>query len=90
MGRGHHFLFFYEWSELEKVTGESNVNRLGREEKKWAEVTRPRSPKWAEITGPRSPWAEVTCTLFILAIICEHINRLELRKSFKSFVAVAT
>ena len=59
MGRGHNF--FYEWSELEKVTGESNVNRLGQEDKKWAEVTWPRSPKLAEVTGPRSSWAEVTC-----------------------------
>ena len=62
LGRGHQsvprspFIIFFWWSELEKVTGESNVNRLGREEKKWAEVTGPRSPKWAEVTGPRSPW----------------------------------
>ena len=53
LGRDHQsgprspFLFFYEWSELEKVTGESNVNRLGREEKKWAEVTGARSPNLA-------------------------------------------
>ena len=63
MGRGHQFNFFYEWSELEKVTGECNVYRLHREKKKWAELTGPRSPKWAEVTGPRSLWAEVTCIL---------------------------
>ena len=67
LGRGHQsgprspIFIFFEWSQLEKVTGESNVNRLGREEKEWAEVTGPRSPKWAEVTGPRSAWAELTC-----------------------------
>ena len=49
MGRGHHFLFFYEWSELEEVTGESNVTRLGREEK-----SGPRSPGRDHQSGPRS------------------------------------
>ena len=69
LGRGHQsgprsqFVISYDSNELEKVTGKSNGNRLGREKKKWAEVTRPRSPKWAEVTGPRSPWAEVTCIL---------------------------
>ena len=65
MSRGHHLKKNYWWSELEKVTGESNVNRLGREEKKWAKVTGPRSPKGAEVTGPRSPWAEVTCIPYV-------------------------
>ena len=82
VGRGHHFSFFYEWSELEKVTGESNGNRLGREETKWAEVTGPRSPKWADVTGPRSPWAEVTC---IPAWDCQVLYTLVgLRESRKS------
>ena len=52
LGRGHQsgprsqfFIFIMEWGELEKVTGESNVYRLGRDEKKWAEVTGPKSPK---------------------------------------------
>ena len=41
MGRGHHFLFFYEWNESDELTGESTVARLGREGKKWAEITGP-------------------------------------------------
>ena len=53
--------FFYEWNELEELTRESTVARLGRDEKKWAEITGQRSLKWAEVTGPRSPSAEVTC-----------------------------
>ena len=49
VGRGHHFFNFYEWSELEKVTRESNVNRLGREEK-----SGPRSLGRDHQSGPRS------------------------------------
>ena len=55
LGRGHQsgprlpFLIFYEWIELEKVTGESNVNRLGREEK-----SGPRSLGRDHQSGPRS------------------------------------
>ena len=49
LGRGHHVLYFCVWSELERVTGESNVNRLDREEK-----SGPRSLCQDHQSGPRS------------------------------------
>ena len=67
LGRGHQigprspFCIFYELNELEELTEESTVSKLGRERKKWAEITGSRSLKWAEVIGPKSPWAEVTC-----------------------------
>ena len=67
LGRGHQrgprstFFICLELNELEEFTRESTVARLGRDGKKLAEITGPRSPMWAEVIGPRSPWAEVTC-----------------------------
>ena len=48
MGQSNHFLFFHEWSAFEKLTGESNVNRLGREEK-----SGPRSMGQDHQSGPK-------------------------------------
>ena len=49
VGRGHHLVNFYEWSELEKVTGASNVNRRGRDKK-----SGPMSLGRDHQSGPRS------------------------------------